>query len=303
MNDHELEKISIAIDEENPDAQFQEDVDEPQAVKLNKRITRASFLIITLMAVVILFAYIDLKKNLSTMSSSGNSEIQTLSQDMQSKFSSLLLQQAKFEEVLAKKITPLEKSVGSMQTNLKAISTTITQIRSARSSDNKKTAEAIEAIHKTLTPIPKNLETLISDVDRFKQKYSNELAALSRTVTTIQQQLKMLQSDMEVLSSSQLDKKKLDIELSNERTIYQKRLAQFQSDLENRLLSIEKKIEELKKINASFQEHMSVKTKEAQPIESQKSNPVDDNTQPQPGAIIEQDIQYHGQGDTSSDPK
>jgi predicted nucleic acid-binding Zn-ribbon protein len=297
MNDNEREKINISIDEDSPDAQFQEDVEELQAVKLNKRITRMSFLIVSLMVVFILFAYIDLKKNLSMMSTSGNTEIETLSKDMQSKFSSLLLQQAKFEEVFAKKIIPLEKDVGSLQTNLKEISTATKQIRSAINNDNKKTKDAIETIHETLAPVPKKFEQLASDIDQFKEKYANELASLARTTTNIQGQIQQLQSDIETLSSSQLDKKKLAIELLNERSIYQKKLIQFKSDMDNRLIAIEKKIKGL------VEQQQTVKSKLAPSSQSQDLKPVGEHTQPQSGSIIEQDIQYHGQGNSTSNPE
>ena len=303
MNGNDVSKFNIPIDEESPDSQFQEDVEELEAVKINKRITRTALLTITLMGVIILFAYIDLKKNLSKMSSSGNTEIQTLSNGMHSKFSSLLLQQAKLEKILADKITPLEKTVGSMQADLKEQSTAIKQIRSAIKSDNKKTADAIEAIEKTVTPLSITLENLASDVNGFKQKYSNELSNLSRMATDVQRHIRKLQSDTASLSSSQIDKKRLDIELSNERSIYQKRLGQFQSDMAARILSIEKRLKELENINVSLQEHRTAKPTAAQSSQSQKSNPADNNTLRQPGTIIEQDIQYHGLENTTSDPK
>ncbi len=300
MNDNNVPKFNIPIDEENPDAQFQEDIDERQTAKLNKRITRTSLLIIALMGVVILFAYVDFKKKLSKMSTSGNTEIQTLSKGMQSKLSSLLLQQEKIEELLAEKITPLEKTVAAMQTNLKEISTAITQIRSAGHSANKKTAGAIEAINKTLAPMPKKLEQLASEIDQFKEKYANELAGLARMTTNIQGQIQTLQSDVETLSSSQLNKKKLAIELLNERSIYQEKLAQFQGDMESRLVSIEKRLKEMEKTNASLKENITARPRGTHPSQPQRSDPVDEPIQPPSGSIIEQDIQYHGQGNTTS---
>jgi len=291
MNDKDVSKYNIPIDEESPDSQFQEDIEELQAVKLNKRITRISILIISLTGAIILFAYIDLKKNLFKINRSGNTEIQTLSKGMQSKFSSLSLQQAKFEEILAKAIAPLENSVKSLKVNLKETSTAIKYIRSARKTDNKKTVDAIEATNKTLASVSQKLETLASDMDQVNQKYKNEFSGLSRMTTGMEHHIQKIQTDLDTLSSSQLDKKRLDIELSNERKMFQKTLAQLKNNIESQLLIIEKKIRELEKIKVSSEVQKPVTPKNAPPSQLPDPKPVDENTNLQPGTIIEQDIQ------------
>jgi len=291
MNDNEVSKFNIPIDEESPDSQFQEDIEELQAVKLNKRITRMSILIISLTGAIILFAYIDLKKNLFKMNLSGNTEIQTLSKGMQSKFSSLSLQQAKFEEILAKAIAPLEKSVASLQANLKEASTAIKYIRSARNADNKKTANAIESINKTLASVSQKIETLASDMNQVNKKYTNELSSLSRMTTGMKLHIQKIQTDLGTLSSSQLDKESLDIELSNERKMFQKTLGQLKSNIENQLSIIEKKIRELEKIKLSLEEQRPLTPKSTPPSQPPDPKPVDENTNLPPGIIIEQDIQ------------
>ena len=291
MNDNNVSKYSIPIDEESPDSQFQEDIEELQAVKLNKRITRMSILIISLTGAIILFAYIDLKKNLFKINRSGNTEIQTLSKGMQSKFSSLSLQQAKFEEILAKAIAPLENAVKSLKVNLKETSTAIKHIRSARKTDNKKTTDAIEATNKTLASVSQKIETLASDMNQVNQKYKIELSSLSRMTTGLEHHIQKIQADLDTLSSSQLDKKRLDIELSNERKMFQKTLAQLKNNIENQLSIIEIKIRELEKIKVSSEVQKPVTPKNAPPSQLPDPKPVDEDTNLQPGTIIEQDIQ------------
>ncbi|UCD32476.1 MAG: hypothetical protein JSV38_00820 [Desulfobacterales bacterium] len=291
MNDKKVSKFNIPINEESPDSQFQEDLEELQSVKLNRRITRLSILIISLTGAIILFAYMDLKNNLDKMNRSGNTEIQVLSKGVQSKFSSLSLQQAKFEEILAKTIAPLEKAVASMQKYMKETSTAIKQIRSARYADNKKAANAIETINKTLVLTSRKLEALASDMGQTKQKYTDELSSLSRMTTDIKRHIQEMQAELNRLSSSQLDKNRLEMELSNERKILQKALGQLKSNMENRLSTIEKKIRELEKIKVSSSAvQRPVPPKKTPSSQHPDPKPVE-NTHLQPGAIIEQDIQ------------
>ena len=286
MNESNDSKFNITIDGESPDSHFQEDAEELQTVKLNKRITRNSILIILLMGAVILFAYMDLKKRLFTVNSSGNTEIQTLSKGMRSKFSSLSLQQAKFAEALSAKIEPLEKTVASIQKNLKEIATTMEHIRLTEKETHKKTAETIESIQQTLAPISRKLENLTSDMDQLNQKYSKELASLSRMFAIIRLDMQQLQSGFDVLSASQadkIDKKSIGIALSHERNIFQDKLSQLKKDFENRLLAMEEKIKELERQQSSAHNG---------PIRSQQQAPISagENTSSRPGPIIEQDI-------------
>ena len=291
MPDNETSKFDIRIDEASPESQFQEDVDELQVVNLNKRITRMSVLITCLFGAIILLAYLDLKKNLFKMDNSGTMEIQSLTKGVDSRFSSISLQQAKFEEVLSKKIAPLEKAVASIQPNLKEVSTAIKYIRAARKEDNKKMANAIEAINKTLTTVPTKLQNLTSDIDKINNKHTNEISNLSRTTKDIKNNLQKIQADIASLSSSKLDQKTLDIELTNQQKIFQQTLIQLTSDIEKRISSIEKKIKEMEKAKMVSERQRQIEPKKSSPSMQQKPQTIKKAVIPKPGTIIEQDIQ------------
>jgi len=291
MPDNETSKFDIRIDETSPESQFQEDVDELQVVNLNKRITRMSVLITCLFGAIILLAYLDLKKNLFKMDNSGTMEIQSLTKGVDSRFSSLSLQQAKFEEVLSKKIAPLEKAVASMQPNLKEVSTAIKYIRAARKEDNKKMGNSIEAINKTLTTVPTKLQNLTSNIDKINNKHTNELSNLSRATTDIKNNLQKFQADITSLSSSKLDQKTLDIELTNQQKIFQQTLIQLTSDIEKRISSIEKKIKEMEKAKMVSERRRQIEPKKSSPSMQQEPQTIKKAVIPKPGTIIEQDIQ------------
>lgn len=293
MNDNEVSKFNMAIDGENPDAQFQEDIEESQAVRLNRRITRTAFLVIVLLGVVVLFVYKDLKRNLLQMSSSGNTEIQTLSKGVETKLSSLSLQQTKLEDLLAKKVGPLEQAVGSMQTSLKELATAIKQIRSVRDNDNKKTADELEAIRRALPAMLAKIEHLAADIDRFEQKQAAELSSFSRMTTSMQQNLENLQQDLQALASSTLDENTLDGRLANERNIYQKRLAQFQQHLENRFDDIETRIKALEHAKYSMDKQLPTAPNAMPATQARQPNPLGTDAENHAGTIIEQDILHH----------
>ena len=154
MSENEDSRFKILIDDEKPDFQSQEGIDDFRAEKLNKRITRISILIPCLIFIIILAAYLDLKKNISLTDSTGSMGVKALSKELESRFSSLSIRQANLEDALKKRIEAIEKSAASVQANLNEATTAIKYIRSAREADNKKIESAITTIEKRLTSFP-----------------------------------------------------------------------------------------------------------------------------------------------------
>jgi hypothetical protein len=128
-------------------------------------------------------------------------------------------------------------------------------------------------------------------MNQVNKKYTNELSSLSRMTTGMKLHIQKIQTDLGTLSSSQLDKESLDIELSNERKMFQKTLGRLKSNIENQLSIIEKKIRELEKIKLSLEGQRPATPKSTSPSQPPDPKPVDENTNLPPGIIIEQDIQ------------
>ena len=119
MAENESTRFKMRADDEKPDIPVQRRRDDLRIEKLKKRITRISILITCLIGVVILFAYLDLKKSISRTDSTGSMGVQTLSKELESRFSSLSVRQANLKDVITKRVEAIEKSVASIQANLK----------------------------------------------------------------------------------------------------------------------------------------------------------------------------------------
>ncbi len=294
---NESAKFKIPIDGESPDSQFREEIDGPLVEKLNKRITRISILVLCLAVVIILLGYFGIKKRLAVIDSTGTTGVQALSKNMESRFSSLSIQQAKLEDALAKKIMPLEKATASMQASLKEALTAIKYIRSARKSDNKKAASSMVSVENTLASIPKDLERIASKISKVDEKYSKELSVIFKSVTTIKNDLKKFETNIAFLSSEKLDKEALDIAMKTQLTAYMKALNQLTSNLEEKINSVEKMVKELRKQKAENKNQKQITPSKTMPSErpSIKKVPLvkstKDATPLQPGTIVEQDIQ------------
>ncbi len=280
------------MDDETPEFQVQEELDDLKVEKLHKRITRISIIIPCLVVVIILAAYFDLKKNVSSVNTKGNMGVQTLSKELESKFSSLSIKEANLEDTLGKKIAALEKTTVSLQTATKEATTAIRYIRSARKKDNENIASAINKIEKTLASIPKDLEKILSDLNAIDKTSSEKLVIFSQFMNSSKNDLLTIRSDISSLKSSKADR----TALKDQQKVYQLALRQLTINLEDRIKSVENILKKRGMVNAPAKKQSrtnpekstsSNQTKTTSPPSS--SSPKETDI-PKSGIIIEQDL-------------
>jgi len=292
MTKKESKKFEMPMDDETPEFQVQEDLDDLKVEKLHKRITRISIIIPCLVVIIILAAYFDLKKNLSSINIEGNTGVQTLSKELESRFSSLSIKEANLEETLGKKIAALEKAVASLQTDTEEATTAIKYIRSARKKDNEDTASAIQKIEKTLASIPKDLEKISSDLKAIDKTSSAKLVIFSQFMDSSKNDLLTIRSDISSLKSSKADR----TALKDQQKVYQLALRQLTTNLEDRIKSVEKMLNELGKVQTSPKKQSQTKpeksmsSNQTETTSTPSSSSPKETDIPKPGTIIEQDL-------------
>ncbi len=287
MTEKKSTKFEMRTDDESPDLQLRDEADTSQLEKLNKRMTRLSILIPCLMGAILVAAYFNIKTHLSQVNTTGTVGVQTLSKELESKFSSLSVREAALEESMEKTTAALEKSS-------EEASTAIRYIRAARKSDNQQTADSIEKIEKTLASMSENLEKISSDLKSLDQALTQKMMNFSETGKN---DLAKIRSDMAALKTAMVNKKVVDSALKDQQEIYQIALRKLASNLEDKIAHLEKKLKELEKVAPSSQ-----KPKQVQPAKAVSSTKVETEKTPLPvppketitpdsGTITEEDLQ------------
>ncbi len=277
----------MRTDDESPDLQLRDEADTSQLEKLNKRMTRLSILIPCLMGAILVAAYFNIKTHLSQVNTTGTVGVQTLSKELESKFSSLSVREAALEE-------SMEKTTAALQKSSEEASTAIRYIRAARKSDNQQTADSIEKIEKTLASMSENLEKISSDLKSLDQALTQKMMNFSETGKN---DLAKIRSDMAALKTAMVNKKVVDSALKDQQEIYQIALRKLASNLEDKIAHLEKKLKELEKVAPSSQ-----KPKQVQPAKAVSSTKVETEKTPLPvppketitpdsGTITEEDLQ------------
>jgi len=283
MTKNESAKFKIRSDD-NPEAQFGEDNQELKLDKLSKRITLITILIPCLIGGILFLAYSNIQTRVGQVSDTGTSKVRTLSKDLESRFSALLVKHSKLQMDFTQKNLSLEKTNASLQKNLQEATTAIKYIRSARKSDNRKTVNTINAINKTLETLallPQNLETMASDIKLYDQNFSKELGSFSKSLEGIRNSLIKIQADILYLASAKTDKKAFDLALKTQQTNYQLALQQTRLDIYKRIVSLENRLNKLGPVETP-------PSKKSQTKSSQKSASVPPESKPDSNAKTSQ---------------
>lgn len=281
------------MDDERPDLQLQDEADTSQLEKLNKRMTRLSILIPCLLGAILLAAYFNIKTHLSQVNTTGTVGVQTLSKELESRFSSLSVREAALEEAMANKVGSLEKITADLQKSAEETSTAIRYIRSARKSDNQQTADSIEKMEKTLASMSKNIEKISSDLKSLDQALTQKMMNFSETGKN---DAAKIRSDMAALKTAMIDKKVVDSALKDQRETYQLALRKLASSLEDKIAHLEKKLKTLEKAPPSTEGPKQVKPEKSvssstvEPEKTPPPIPPKKTTAPDSGAIIEEDL-------------
>ena len=284
----------MRVDDENPDLQLRDEAYAPRLEKLNKRITLISILIPCLMGAILLAAYFNIKTHLSNVNTTGAVGVQTLSKELESKFSSLSLREATLEESMENKVGSLEKTTAEVQKSVKEASTAIRHIRSARKADNQKTADAIKKMEKTLASMSKNLDKISSGLKSLDQALTKKLTNFSETGKNDQAKIR---SDMAALKTAMVNKKVVDSALKDQRETYQLALRKLASNLEDKIARLEKKLKNLEKIGPPSQKPKQVKSEKAvsstkvETVKTPPPVPPKEASTPDSGTIVEEDLQ------------
>lgn len=231
--------------DDDPNALYRSDWDELKIEKLGQRMTLFFILFPCLIGIVLLVAYLDIKGRVTQTGSSGVSGYQKLSQDLESRFSSLSLKQAKLEEALSKKTAALEQADITAKA---AIAKTGADLKTLASSvsDKKQLQQLrgdISKLEKSIAPVQDGLQTISSDIEILDKRVTQELTDIAAAIAKTQKGLAALKSDLNNLSKSTMGTKELGLTLKKEAVVYATRLNAATKKVALQIAVIEKQIQ------------------------------------------------------------
>jgi hypothetical protein len=237
----ETSRFTIRDEDDVPD--YAADAENLRVEKLSTRITLVAVIIPCLLAIVLAIAYLDIKNRVNNTQYTGSVGVEKLSQDLESRFSSLSLKQAKIEQALAEQSKTLETATAALQINLKK-----TTAELKRLTESKPDQAALTALSKKTNADISALQKDIAELNAAFSKFDDELAAqiqlMAEGLKKDQGRLTQIEKKALRLDAEKLSKESMDLALGLERL-------GLKEMVKERIRAVEKKITDLsKKIDA-----------------------------------------------------
>jgi len=130
LEDNEQFKLrSEDLAETAEKAEIPSEINELRLEKISQRVTLISIMIPVLIVIVLVITYLDIKKRVVRTEDTGMIEFQKLSADLESRFSSLSVRQAKLEDDMTRMIAQSDQSAAAVHVRLQKLQETLTQVQ------------------------------------------------------------------------------------------------------------------------------------------------------------------------------
>jgi len=251
MTDKQEENVQFKMRDEEIDEQvIPAEINELKLEKISHRVTLISIIIPVLIAVVIVITYLDIKKRVVQTEDTGSFEFNKLSSDLESRFSSVSLRQARMENAMEKLTSDINHSVAGIQVRLEKLDDAIasTGKKSVGQAEYEAArAELVDQINRVVDSTNQTSEQVAAITEKLKtqiDQLSTGLAAVNETLVEMDQRLIELEDKT-------IDKPAMDLAIRLE-------TMRVSSDLKSRIESLENKLNTLEsKLNAGDRQSSS----------------------------------------------
>lgn len=293
----ENDTTRFTIQEEGPDIPdsiYVADAENLRIEKLNTRVTLVAVLIPCLLVIVLAVAYLDIKNRVASTQSTGTMGVQNLSKDLESRFSSLSLKQAKLEEQLAENTKTLETATAALQVKLKK---TISDYKT--DNQNKASQSDLAALDKksntALNALKKDVTDLQASFKAFDEELAGQILLMTESLKKDQERLVAVEKKALELEKEKLTKESLNVSLGIERLAVKELVNSRMGEVVKKLERMDKKIDALdQQIEAQAKQRASApkpSPSAASPTpKASVTAPKADPAAAQPAAIQEQTI-------------
>lgn len=206
-------QFKMKLDDLNEDVDNQSiplEVNELKLEKISQRVTLISIIIPVLIVVIVVVTYLDIKKRVLRTEDTGTIEFQKLSSDLESRFSTLSVRQAKMEEDLAKQTDDYNHAMAQLQVRLEKFQDKIKAIQSGTVGEKQ--------LSQTKTELTQQLNTVVSSANEASEQFAaiaetmkSQMDEMKEANSAAQEKITRLETELETLQVEKIDKPALDL--------------------------------------------------------------------------------------------
>jgi DNA repair exonuclease SbcCD ATPase subunit len=284
MDDMESSGFKMSNDDEDADTEYEEQVGDLRISKLSQRVTIITILIPCLFGALLLFAYLNMKKDVDTTFISEAEEVQKLSDVLDSRLSALSLENKSHEEHFTQKLNDIDGAIGSLKGKVEKNRKRANSINAAKAS-KKTVSSSVSKIDASITGLQQDVAALSQEIKALDGTLKGELGRITEA----------LDQQKETDGGLRKELKALAVLVEDRQRTLQRKLNQVEKTLKDKLRVVEKKISKTEgtppKIDSSPRMPPGkVVSPVPRPIPARTDTPDPTPAAPRPGTIIEQDI-------------
>ncbi len=262
--ENDTERFTIRDEDESTESIYISDAENLRIEKLNTRVTLVAILISCLLAIILAVAYIDIKNRVANTQNSGSMGVQNLSKDLESRFSSLSLKQAKLEAQFNEQNKKLENASAALQVNLKK-TTTKFQLATEKKPDrseltaiSKKSKSAIVSLKKDNISLRDQMKDLKAAFTKFDEELASQILLMAKGFKKNQDRLAKMEGKTQALETEKLSKESMNLALGLERLA-------LQEMIKNKIREVNKKMTSLDRTLNALARRLNEQSKNATP--------------------------------------
>lgn len=290
-----LDMDDYDLPENRSDKGFREDIQELKLEKLNQRMTLITILIPILIVVIIVVSYLSIKQKVVQTQTTSTMGVQNLSKDLESRFSSLSVRQAKLEDDIVKQTAALEKDWAEYAVQKKRLEDRIYS-QSKQMADKKELSEISAKFNAALTALNGEMTSLRTAMKTVEESAGQNLNQTTTLIDEMRQKFDSLSQTTSKLIEEKLDRGQLDLALKLRDLKLQEQSQQRAEAFEREIASLKEKTDQLsRELNAAIKQlkelpKPQIPPKSKQSLSSPKPMPAEPPASSKQEKIVEQDL-------------
>lgn len=286
MDEKNSSTFQFGKDDESPETILQEELLELKIEKLSNRVTLLTILIPFMIGIILVIAYLDIKNRVTRTHNTEAISIEKISKDLDTKFSSLSLEQAKIKDIQSQKILSFENSIAFLQSRLKTIQPVLNQLESS-AIGREELSQVIESLniknHEISESMKVEIETLRDSGNRMAndvESVSNNLHTLSETLTVMKGGLDKLNKDISKLTQVKIGRNELDLALKLKEIGHRQELLAFKTSIDKKIDTIQNRLSNLQPNKSQAKlDHTKTTEKVEMPVKLETKSKTETSTQ------------------------
>lgn len=289
MNDQDSSDFRLGEDRDNAARMYLAELDGLRIDKLGQRLTFISVLLPCLMAALLALGYFYFIKQFDRINLAAVENVEKLTTDVESKFSSLSVRYAKLEDSLSKTVSSVKNTTDALIAEVNKAEETLGHIQSS-TPDKKEMETALSKINQTLTPLQTELDKVSAEIRALDSKFEREIEGITLNSGRAETEIKQLQTRLDDFSSTITSRHERDMLLQNELRIFQQELDQTIKAIEAKLAGIQKRTDQLENATDLSRDKYDQIEKKLKNLSDNMTSKPREIIVPKPGRFYEQNI-------------